>query len=130
MFRKLKMLLLSECVKKWAARLAYKLLQFYHTRGCTDQNWVCFSDVECRDGHGIPKCSPCPSVFFLIPSGPSVRFRVFFGWRVRMSIIRAAEIPKIGKIKAKSVRPLIKELQNPFLPKNVKKCLEYKRCDI
>ena len=31
-----------------------------------------------RDGHGIPKCSPCPSVFFFIPPGPSVRFRVFF----------------------------------------------------
>ena len=25
----------------------------------------------------------------------------FFGWRVRMSVIRTAEIPKIGKIKAK-----------------------------
>ena len=57
---------------------------------------------ETRDGHGIPKCSPCPSVFFFIPLGPSVRFRVFWrGWRVRMSVIRTAEIPKIGKIKAK-----------------------------
>ena len=54
-----------------------------------------------RDGHGIPKCCPCPSVGFLMPLGPSVGFRVFFGWRVRMSIIRTAEIPKIGKIGAK-----------------------------
>ena len=38
---------------------------------------------------------------FFIPPGPSVRFRVFFGWRVRMSVIRTAEIPKIGKIRAK-----------------------------
>ena len=26
---------------------------------------------------------------------------LFFGWRVRMSVIRTAEIPKIGKIGAK-----------------------------
>ena len=56
-----------------------------------------------RDGHGIPKCSPCPSMFFLIPPGPSVHFHVFFGWRVRMSIIQTAKIPKISKIGAKSV---------------------------
>ena len=37
------------------------------------------SGVCTRDGHGIPKCSPCPSVVFLMPPGPSVRFRVFFG---------------------------------------------------
>ena len=35
--------------------------------------------VYTRDGHGIPKCNPCPSVVFLMPPGPSVRFRVFFG---------------------------------------------------
>ena len=50
-----------------------------------------------RGGHEIPKCSPCPSVFFLMPLGLSICFRVFFGWRVRMFIIRTAEIPKIGK---------------------------------
>ena len=59
------------------------------------------SELVCRDGHGIPKCCPCPSVLFLMLPGPSVRFRVFFGWRVRMSVIRTAEIPKIGKIGAK-----------------------------
>ena len=32
-----------------------------------------------RDGHGIPKCSPCPSVVFLMLPGSSVHFRVFFG---------------------------------------------------
>ena len=57
--------------------------------------------VDCRDGHGIPKCSPCPSMVFLMPPSPSIRFRVFLGWRVRMSIIRTAEIPKIGKTGAK-----------------------------
>ena len=30
----------------------------------------------------------------------------------------------------KPVRPFVKKLQNPFLPKHVKKCLKYKRCDI
>ena len=34
---------------------------------------------EPRDGHGIPKCCPCPSVVFLMLPGPSVRFRVFWG---------------------------------------------------
>ena len=38
---------------------------------------------------------------FLIPPGPSVHFRVFFGWRVRISVIRTAKIPKIGKIGTK-----------------------------
>ena len=47
-----------------------------------------------------------------------------------MSVIRTAEIPKIGKIGAKSVRPFVKKLRNPCLPKNVKKCLKYRRCDI
>ena len=35
--------------------------------------------LRVRDGHRIPKCSPCLSVVFLMPPGPSVRFHVFFG---------------------------------------------------
>ena len=38
---------------------------------------------------------------FFMPPGLSVRFCVFFWWRVRMSVIRTAEIPTIGKIGAK-----------------------------
>ena len=40
--------------------------------------------------------------FVLMLPGSSVCFRAFFGgWRVRMSVIRTAEISKIGKIGAK-----------------------------
>ena len=31
-----------------------------------------------RDGHGIPKYNPFPSVVFFMLPGPSVRFRIFF----------------------------------------------------
>ena len=31
-----------------------------------------------RGGHGIPKCNPCPSAFFLMPPDLSVRFRILF----------------------------------------------------
>ena len=37
---------------------------------------------------------------------------------------------KSAKLGRKSVRPLIKELRNPFLPKNFKKSLNYGRCNI
>ena len=37
---------------------------------------------------------------------------------------------KSAKSGRKSVRPFVNKLRNPFLPKNVKKCLKYKRCDI
>ena len=37
---------------------------------------------------------------------------------------------KLAKPGRKSVRLFVNKLQNPFLPKNVKKCLKYKRCDI
>ena len=41
--------------------------------------------VPARDGHGSPKCSPCLSVVFLMPPGPSVHFRVFF-WVASMYV--------------------------------------------
>ena len=44
------------------------------TQGTRDRDNVLLS----RDDHGIPKCSSCPSMVFLMPPGPSVRFRVFF----------------------------------------------------
>ena len=37
---------------------------------------------------------------------------------------------KSAKSGQKSVRPFIKKLRNPYLPKNVKKSLKYRRCDI
>ena len=37
---------------------------------------------------------------------------------------------KSAKSGRKSVRPFVNKLRNPFLPKNVKKCLKCKRCDI
>ena len=37
---------------------------------------------------------------------------------------------KSAKLGRKSVRPLIKELRNPFLPKFFKKSLNYGRCNI
>ena len=77
--------------------------------------------LSTRDGHGIPKCSPCPSVVFLMLPGPSVRFRVFFGGGEYVC-------PSYGPLKflkwvksgRKSVRPFVNKLRNPFLPKNVK----------
>ena len=72
------------------------------------------ADLYSRDGHGIPKCSPCPSVVFLMPPGPSIHFRVFLGWRVRMSIIRTAKFLKSAKSGRKSVRPFVKKLRNAF----------------
>ena len=62
-----------------------------------------------RDGHGIPKCSPCPSVFFFIPLGPSVRFRVFFlGGEFVCPSYGPVEFLKLAKSGQKSVRPFIK----------------------
>ena len=37
-----------------------------------------------------------------------------------MSVIRTAEIPKIGKIKAKIVRSFVKKLRNPYFFKILK----------
>ena len=39
---------------------------------------VAFASVPTRGGHGIPKCSPCPSMLFLMPPDPSICFRAFF----------------------------------------------------
>ena len=41
--------------------------------------FLAYLDIGGRDGHGIPKCNPCPSVVFLMLPGPSVRFCIFFG---------------------------------------------------
>ena len=58
--------------------------------------------VYSRDGHGIPKCSPCPSVVFLMLPGLSVRFRVFLGGGEYVCLSYGPLIiPKIGKIGAK-----------------------------
>ena len=69
-------------------------------------------------------------VFLMLP-GPSVRFRVFFlgGEYVCLSY-GPLKFLKSAKSGRKSMRPFVNKLQNPFLPKNVKKCLKYKRCDI
>ena len=84
-----------------------------------------------RDGHGIPKCCPCPSVVFLMLPGPSVHFRVFFlGGKYVCPSYGQLKFLKSARSGRKSVRPFVNKLRNPFLPKNVKKCLKYKRCDI
>ena len=84
-----------------------------------------------RDGHGIPKCSPCPSVVFLMSPGPSVRFRVFFlGGEYGCPSNGLLKFLKSAKSGRKSVCPFVKKLRNPFSPKIVKKCLKYNRCDI
>ena len=87
--------------------------------------------LSVRDGHGIPKCSPCPSVVFLMLPGPSVRFCVFLGGAEYVCpSYGPLKFLKSGKSGRKSVRPFIKKLWNPYLPKNVKKSLKYRRCDI
>ena len=87
--------------------------------------------VHRRDGHGIPKCSPCPSVVFLMLLGSSVRFRVFLGGGEYVCpSYGPLKFLKSAKPGQKSVRPFIKKLRNPYLPKNVKKFLKYRRCDI
>ena len=76
--------------------------------------------VQCTgDGHGIPKSS----------LRPSVRFRIFLGWRVRMSVIRTAKIPKINKIKAKIRASVYYKTSEPYFQKNIKN-LKSLRCDI
>ena len=71
-----------------------------------------------RDGHGISKCSPCPSMVFLMLPGPSIRFRAFFlGWRVRMSVIWTVEILKSAKSGRKSMRPFVKNFGIRFYQK-------------
>ena len=66
--------------------------------------------AEGRDGQGIPKYSPCPSVFFLYHRiRPSVS--VFFSrWRICMSIYGPLKIRKSAKSGRKSVRPFIENL--------------------
>ena len=82
------------------------------------------------DGHGIPKCSPCPSVFFLYHRvRPSVSV-FFLGGEYVCPSYGPLKFLKSAKSGRKSVRPLIKELRNPFLPKNFKKSLNYGRCNI
>ena len=62
-----------------------------------------------RDGHGIPKCCPCPSVLFLMLPGPSVRFRVFFlGGEYVCPSYGPLKFLKLAKLGQKSVRPFVK----------------------
>ena len=54
---------------------------------------------------------------FFIPPGPSVRFRVFLrGGEYVCPSYGPLKFLKSAKLGRKSVRPLIKELRNPFLP--------------
>ena len=71
-----------------------------------------------RDGHGIRKCSPCPSMVFLMLPGPSVRFHVFLGGGEYVCpSYGPLKFLKSAKSGRKSVRPFIKKLRNPYLPK-------------
>ena len=60
-------------------------MEFYFREEPELDKPVLTNDCGSRDGHGIPKCCPCPSVVFLISLGPSVRFRVFF-WVVSSAV--------------------------------------------
>ena len=80
--------------------------------------WADCSASTNRDGHGIPKCSPCPSVVFLVPPDQTVRFRIFFGLRVRMSIIRTTEKLKVGKIGAKVRSSVYKKPRSLYFLRN------------
>ena len=63
--------------------------------------------------------------------GPSVRFRVFLGGGEYVCpSYGPLKFLKLTKSGQKSVRPFVNKLWNPFLPKNVKKCLKYRLCDI
>ena len=78
----------------------------------------CNHNVSSRDGHGIPKCSPCPSVVFLMPPGPSVHIRVFFwGGEYVCPSYGPLKFIKLAKSGQKSVRPFVTKLRNPFSPK-------------
>ena len=67
---------------------------------------------------------------FFNAAGLSVRFCVFVGGEYVCLSYGPLKFLKSAKSGRKSVRPFVKKLRNPFLPKNVKKCLKYKRCDI
>ena len=67
------------------------------------------ASLPARDGHGIPKCCPCPSVVFLMLPGPSVRFRVFFlGGEYVCPSYGPLKFLKLAKLGQKSVRPFVK----------------------
>ena len=91
----------------------------------------CHSKLPSRGGHGIPKCSPCPSVFFFNATGSVRPFPCLFwvGKYVCPSygLLKFLKSAKLGR---KSVRSFIKKLRSPYLPKNVKKSLNYRRCDV
>ena len=58
---------------------------------------------------------------FSIPPGPSVHFRVFLeGGEYVCPSYGPLKFLKPAKSGRKSVRPFIKKLRNPYLPKNVK----------
>ena len=86
-----------------------------------DANWL-DGLYQARDGQRIPKCSPCSSVVFLMPPGPSVRFRVFFwGGEYVCPSYGLLKFVKSAKLGRKSVHPFVKKLRNPFLQKKSKK---------
>ena len=73
----------------------------------------------------------CFRPFFLNAAGSVCPFSYFLGAGESVcpsyGLLKFLKLAKSGQ---KSVRPFVKKLQNPFLPKNVKKCLKYRRCDI
>ena len=60
-------------------------------------------------------------MLFFGPPDPSVSIRIFFGWRIRMSIIRTAENPKFGKFRVKIRASIFKNLGFHIFYKNVEK---------
>ena len=60
---------------------------------------------------------------------PSV-FVFFWGGEYVCPSYGPLKLLKSAKSGRKSVRPFIKRLRNPYLPKNVKKSLNYRRCNI
>ena len=59
--------------------------------------------------------------YCFIPPDPSVRFRIFFRVRVRMSVILTVENPKIGKIGAEIHASVYEKPRSLFL---LEKCYE------
>ena len=67
-----------------------------------------------RDGHGIPKYVPCPSVVFFTLPGPSVRFRIFLSGEYVCPSYGPIRFLLLKKSRQKTVRPFVIKLRNPY----------------
>ena len=83
--------------------------------------WVATKgELGSRGGHGIPKCSLCPSVFFVTTGSVRPFLCVFLGGEYVCPSYGQLKFLKSAKSGRNSVRPFIKKLRNPYFLENLK----------